>query len=275
MNSSSTKDSDTAITSAIGLADVIAGIKHFPLVMMLGWQDIRQRYRRSVLGPFWLTLSMGIMIGTIGVVFSQILAAPIDEFIPFLSAGLILWGTISTVVTEACTAFIFSEGIIKQLPLPLSVHIFRMIWRNVIILGHNIVILPLVFLVVGKPISSVALLTVPGFTLALINLTWLSFLLGIICTRYRDFPQIVGSLLQVIFYLTPIIWMPDLLPKRAGLYLLDSNPAYHLLEIVRAPLLGHFPTSLNWGVAICCAVIGWIVTIMFYNRYKHRIAYWL
>lgn len=259
----------------VGFDDIVAGIKHFPLIMMLGWQDIRQRYRRSVLGPFWLTLSMGVMIGTIGVVFSQILSASIDQFIPFLSAGLILWGTISTVVTEACTAFIFSEGVIKQLPLPLSVHMFRMIWRNIIILAHNIVILPLVFLVVGKPFSLVALVSIPGFLLAAVNLSWISFLLGIICTRYRDFPQIIGSLLQIVFYLTPIIWMPDLLPQRASLYLLDINPAYHLLEIIRAPLLGQFPTALNWGVASFSAIVGWLITLSFYNRYKHRIAYWL
>ncbi len=259
----------------VGFADIVAGVQQFSLIMMLGWQDIRQRYRRSVLGPFWLTLSMGIMIGTIGVVFSQILSSPIDEFIPFLSAGLILWGLVSSIVTEACTAFIYSEGVIKQLPLPLSVHMFRMIWRNIIIFGHNIVILPLVFLVVGKPFSLVALLSIPGFLLAVINLGWISFLLGIICTRYRDFPQIIGSVLQIVFYLTPIIWMPNLLPKRAGLYLLDSNPAFHLLEIVRAPLLGHMPTALNWGVASFFGVAGWLVAIMFYNRYKHRIAYWL
>ncbi len=262
-------------TMSVGLNDLAAGIRHFSLIMMLGWQDIRQRYRRSVLGPFWLTLSMGVMIGTIGVVFSQILSASIDQFIPFLSAGLILWGTISTTITEACTAFIFSEGVIKQLPLPLSVHMFRMIWRNIIILGHNIVILPLVFLAVGKPFSLIAVVSIPGFILAAINLGWISFLLGIICTRYRDFPQIVGSLLQIVFYLTPIIWMPDLLPQRASLYLLDSNPAYHMLEIIRAPLLGNLPTSLNWGVALFSAVGGWLVTIIFYSRYKHRIAYWL
>ncbi len=262
-------------TIGVGFDDLVEGTKHFSLIMMLGWQDIRQRYRRSVLGPFWLTLSMGVMIGTIGVVFSQILSASIDQFIPFLSAGLILWGTISTTVTEACTTFILSEGVIKQLPLPLSVHMLRMIWRNIIILGHNIVILPLVFLVLGKPFSLLALVGIPGFFLATINLGWVSFLFGIICTRYRDFPQIVSILLQIVFYLTPIIWMPDLLPQRASLYLLDINPAYHLLEIIRAPLLGQLPTALNWGVAFFSAIGGWLITIIFYNCYKNRIAYWL
>jgi len=133
--------------------DIAGAIRHYPLAGMLGWQDVRQRYRRSALGPFWLTISMGVMIGTIGVVFGSIFHSPMAEFLPFLATGLILWGFLSAVVTEGCMGFIGAEGIIKQLPIPLFVHILRMIWRNMIIFAHNIVILPIVFLAVGKPLS--------------------------------------------------------------------------------------------------------------------------
>lgn len=242
---------------------------------MLGWQDVRQRYRRSALGPFWLTISMGVMIGTIGIVFGTIFKTPMQEFLPFLAAGMILWSFISSVVMEGCAGFISAEHIIKQLPIPLFVHILRMIWRNVIILLHNIVILPLVFIAVGRSVGWEALLAIPGFLLAVLNLIWIALLLGILCARYRDLPQIVGSVLQVVFYLTPIMWMPAHLPQRAGMYLLDLNPAYHLLSVVRDPLLGSLPTVVNWSVSIGTAVIGWAVAILFYGRYKRRIAYWL
>ncbi len=125
--------------------DILAALGRFSLASLLGWQDVRQRYRRSALGPFWLTISMGVMIATIGIVFGQIFKSPMKEFLPFLSVGIILWGFISSVVTEGCAGFIAAEGIIKQLPIPLFVHILRMIWRNVIILGNNIVIVPLIF----------------------------------------------------------------------------------------------------------------------------------
>lgn len=260
---------------SVALKDIFAATKRYPLVGMLGWQDVRQRYRRSALGPFWLTISMGVMIGTIGVVFGQIFNAPMKEYLPFLAVGMIFWSFISSVVTEGCTGFIGAEGIIKQLPIPLFVHILRMIWRNALILGHNIVILPLVFWAVGKPLGLSSFLSVPGFILVVINLAWIALILAIFCARYRDLPQIVNSLLQVIFYLTPIMWMPSLLPQRAGLYLLDLNPIFHLLEIVRAPLVGQFPSVANWAVSFALALIGWCMALAIYGRYKRRIAYWL
>jgi len=259
----------------IALRDIVAAARRYPLVGMLGWQDVRQRYRRSTLGPFWLTISMGVMIGTIGVVFGQIFDAPMTDFLPFLAAGMIVWTFISSVIGEGCTGFISAEGIIKQLPIPLFVHVLRMIWRNVLILGHNLVIIPLVFLAVGKPLSVVAFISIPGFVLAAINLAWVALILAVLCARYRDLPQIVASALQVLFYLTPIIWMPSLLPQRAGLYLTDLNPIFHLLEIVRAPLLGQLPSMTNWMVSCGLALIGWGFTLAIYGRYKRRIAYWL
>lgn len=259
----------------VAMADIISATKRLSLVGMLGWQDVRQRYRRSILGPFWLTISMGVMIGTIGVVFGQIFNSPMKEFLPFLAIGMILWGFVSSIISDGCTSFIAAEGIIKQLPIPLFVHILRTIWRNLLILGHNIIIFPLVLLAVGKPLSLTAFIGIPGFILMLVNLTWISLILGILCARYRDLPQIVGSILQVVFYVTPIMWIPSLLPQRAGLYMLDLNPAYHLLEIVRSPLLGQLPTALSWVVSLLLGLIGWGTALAVYSRYKNRIAYWL
>jgi ABC-type polysaccharide/polyol phosphate export permease len=255
--------------------DITSGIRRFRLASLLGWQDVRQRYRRSALGPFWLTISMGVMIGTIGVVFGQIFKSPMHEFLPFVGVGIILWGFISSIVTEGCTGFISAEGIIKQLPIPLFVHILRMVWRNVIILGHNVVIIPLIFLAVSKGVGWEALLAVPGFLLAIMNITWVALILAVLCARYRDLPQIVASVLQVVFYLTPIMWMPSHLSNTAALYLLNLNPCYHLLQIVRQPILGGAPTELNWIVSLVMSACGWLVALIIYGRYKRRIAYWL
>jgi len=259
----------------IAIADLVAAVKRYNLAGMLGWQDVLQRYRRSTLGPFWLTISMGVMIGTIGIVFSQIFKADVKEFIPFLALGIIIWNFISLLTIEGCTGFIAAEGIIKQLPIPLFVHILRLVWRNILILGHNIIIFPLVLLVVGKPLEWVALISIAGFILLLINLVWIALVLSIFCARYRDMPQIITSALQVFFYLTPIMWMPSMLPERSSLFLLDLNPFYHLIEIVRAPLLGYVPDFLNWSVSLGLAIAGWVVTLVFYGKYKGRIAYWL
>lgn len=259
----------------IALKDIELSYRKIYLAFMLGWQDIRQRYRRSKLGPFWLTISMGVMIGMIGIVFGQVLSTPMVHYLPFLATGMILWTCFSTAIMEGVTAFIDSQGMIRQLNLPLSLYPIRVLWRNIVILGHNILILPVVFVIVAHDISWNILLLIPGFIIFIWNILWISILLGTFCTRFRDMPPIVGSLLQFFFYVTPIIWMPSTLTPRSANLLVDPNPVYHLLQIVRAPILGTCPTFLNWSVSIAIALIGSLITLWFFGKYKKRIAYWL
>jgi len=255
--------------------DLVGASKRLSLVGTLGWQDVRQRYRRSSVGAFWLTISMGVVIGTIGLVFGQIFKSPMEQFLPFLAVGLILWGFISAMITEGCTGFITADAVIKQLPIPLPVHILRLLWRNLIILAHNIVIFPLVLLAVQKAPTWYVFLAIPGLILLCLNLTWMALLLATICARYRDIPQIVTSALQIVFYLTPIMWLPHLLPQRASMYIVDANPFFHLLEIVRAPLLGQPALLENWLVSFAMCALGWLITLAFYGRFRRRVAYWL
>lgn len=257
------------------MKEIISGINKLPLVSVLGWNDIRTRYRRSAIGPFWLTISMGVMIASIGLVFGQIFKTPMDEYLPFLAAGIILWAFITGTINEGCTSFIDAEGMIKQLPIPLFVHVLRVLWRNLLILGHNILILPLVFLVMDKGLTPMMLLVIPGLVLVLICLSWLMLLFAVLCARYRDLPQIIASLVQVVFYLTPIIWMPTLLPNRVGTTFLQLNPFYHLIELIRAPLLGGIPSLTSWLVILIISLVGWSFTLLFFSRFRHRVAYWL
>lgn len=258
-----------------GLKDIITSFKDSRLPIFLAYSDIRQRYRRSSLGPFWITISMGVTIACIGVIFGNIFKAPMKEFLPFLSIGLIIWGVISSVITEATTVFPSSAGIIRQLPIPLFSHIYRMIIRNVYVLLHNIAVLPIVYICVGKTIGLESLLFLPGFLLLLLNLAWISLILAIVCARFRDLTQIVASFLQVFFYITPIIWMPSLLPARASVMLLEPNPFYHLVSIVRNPLIGLPTSSGNWIFALVMGVIGTFVAVIFFNNYRRRVAYWI
>ena len=261
--------------SSSAFQSILAGVLQSSLAAMLGWQDIKQRYRRSKVGPFWITISMGVMIASIGIIFSQILNSPTKEYLPHLAAGIIFWAFISGVINDGCLSFVQAEGMIKQLPLPLFVHIVRIVWRNVLILLHNLFIMPVVMLLLGVPITLHFFLILPGITLVLVNLTWMALLLGVACTRFRDMPNIIASILQVTFYLTPIIWMPNLLPERAGTILINLNPFYHLLEIIRLPLLGQLPNVISWFFAVGMAVVGWAITLKVFGRYQHRIAYWL
>lgn len=258
-----------------GCRDVVSALGDISLPLYLARSDIRQRYRRSSLGPFWITISTGVMISCLGLIFGSIFKAPISEFLPFLAAGLIIWGFISQVILDATNVFVASEAIMKQLPIPYFSHVLRMVARNFYIFLHNIVIFPVVCLIFKLFPTENIIYFIPGLCVLIFNLLWISLLLGIICTRYRDLTQVVASCLQIAFYVTPIIWLPSLLPAKAEIMLLDPNPFYHLLQIVREPLLNQAPTALNWIVTVLLSIFGWLFTLLIFNRYRTRIAYWL
>lgn len=164
---------------------------------------------------------------------------------------------------------------ITQLDIPMSFHLFRLVWSSFLFFIHNAVIIPLVLLAMLYPVNWVCLLAVPGFLLLTLNITWMGMFTGIFCTRFRDFPQLIASILQVFFYVTPIMWMPDLAPQRASRVLLDMNPFHHLLSIVREPLMGTVPTLTSYLVCCFMAIVGWCAAAMLLGRYRDRIAYWL
>ena len=255
--------------------DVAEAIRNFDLPAYLAYSDIRQRYRRSSLGPFWITLSTAIMIATIGLVFGGVFKTSSQTFLPFLTIGLITWSFFSNLLNESANGFISAEAVIKQLPLPLFTHILRLATRNCIIFFHNIVLFPIVCLLVHKEINFWALLFFPNFILLFLNLLWASLCISIICTRFRDLAQIIASLLQVAFYVTPIIWMPSLLPEKTSKMLIEPNPLYHLIEIIRSPLMGTPPSFLSYVYSLGLCIFGWLITLIIFNKYKNRIAYWL
>lgn len=257
------------------LDDVLRATSNFRLAALLGWQDVAQRYRRSSVGAFWLTINMGVLIGALGLVFGTIFRSPMSEFLPFICVGLIVWGYYTSLINEGCVSFISNTDTMLQLPLPFFTYILRTWWRNTIILFHNIVIFPIVLLIFGKFIPIMALLAIPGFILISLNMLWMMIVLSVICTRYRDLTQIIQNVMQVGLYVTPIMWMPSQLPADKSIIFLDLNPFYHLISVVRSPLLGSAGTALNWYFTIGMAIIGWIAALLFLNRFRSRVTYWL
>ncbi|WP_433761757.1 ABC transporter permease [Brucella anthropi] len=259
----------------VALRDITEALSKYRLALIFGWQDVAQRYRRSRVGAFWLTLNMAVFIGALGLIFGTLFQSEMREFLPYLCAGVITWGFISTCLNEGCTTFTSSDGIILQVRMPLFTHIMRAVWRNVIIFVHNIVIFPVLLFILGKMISLNALWAVPGFLLLCLNLSWMMLILAILCARFRDMTQVVTNILQVLFYATPIMWMVKILPDHVSRAFIELNPFYHFIELVRAPLFGSPPSLLDWAFGFACAIIGWIVAIIFFGRYRWRVAYWL
>lgn len=241
----------------------------------LAWQDVKQSYRRSALGPFWLTLGMGVQIAAIGLVFGLIFGSPLEVFFPFLAVSLILWGFIGSAILDGSMAFITGEHILRQLPLPQYSHVLRSLWKNVIMLAHNIVILPFVFLVFLKAPNWNLLLLIPGFVLTTAFLFAATFILAVVTTRFRDMQQILSSVMTVMFYVTPVIWQPTLIPGGIAHLLLGLNPLYHFLQIIRNPILGQAPTLENWGLAIIMTLTAGFIAYFVARKFKNRLAYWV
>ncbi|AHF05165.1 sugar ABC transporter permease [Marichromatium purpuratum 984] len=255
------------------LADARDGWKHYELWGTLGLHDVRQRYRRSKLGPFWITISMGIMVLALGLLYGQIFGQDLHDYLPFLAAGFVIWGLISAIILDGSEAFIAAEGMIKQLNAPLSIYVYRKLWSALIAFAHNIWVFVGVALWFGVSWDWSLLWVFPALALLLLNGLWIGLFFGLLSARFRDVPLIIASMVQVLFFITPVIWKPEMLPGRA--LLLHLNPFYHLVEVIRAPLLGQPPALTNWLAVLLLAAVGWAVALLFYSAYRWRIAYWV
>ena len=257
------------------LDDVTEGVKAYHVWGKLGWQDIKQRYRRSVLGPFWITLTTAILVTMIGFVYSGLFKQPMQVYFPFISISMVTWGLMSSLLNEACTTFISSEQIMKQVRLPLTLHVCRMVWRNLLVFLHNAVIFVVIYIIFWKGWHWQLLMLPVALLAILANGLWIGLLLGALCARFRDIPQIVTNLIQVVFFATPIMWLPSGLKGHSLEWLITINPANHFLEIVRAPLLGSPFPELSWIVVGAFTAVGWALAMYTLVRIRHRVPYWL
>lgn len=250
-------------------------IKAVSIGTMLGWQDVKQAYRRSSIGPFWITLSMALVVTTMGFVFSLVFQTNITTYLPFLASGIVLWGYISSTIVEGCNSFIAGEAMIKQLQLPLLTHVVRVVWKNIIVLAHNFIIIPVVFVVVGYELTINAFLSILGMLIVTANLFWIANLVGLYSSRFRDLPSIISSLMAMFFYVTPVVWEPASLPDVPEADLLNYNPFAILLNLIRGPLMNQLPSMENWLTGLILAVIGILISTALLTRNRSKIAYWV
>ncbi|KND60688.1 O-antigen export system permease protein RfbD [Candidatus Burkholderia verschuerenii] len=253
--------------------DLENSLASWRLWTLLGWLEVRQRYARSRVGPFWLTISMGVMIGSIGVVYGTLFGMKMGEYLPFLAISLVLWTSFSSTVQEGSIAYIASGTYIRQAATPKLIYILQVVWRNLVILAHNFVIVVVLLGVFGIKNWEVLPLFVPALVVYMLNAMWIAMMAGLLSARFRDLPQITAALLQVAFYVTPIIYRPDSLTRFS--FIVEWNPLAHLIELVRAPLTGMAPSAITWEVTVGMAVVGWALALTMTGRYLKRIPYWV
>jgi ABC-2 type transport system permease protein len=258
--------------------DLRGGWRQRPLWGYLGWQDIKQRYRRSVLGPLWISISMGVIATAMGLLYGTLFGQPLAEFLPYVATGLLIWKFIEGCVLEGSEVFIANEGLIRFLPAPLSLHIYRLVWRQTLFFVHNLVIWVLIVAIFRPPLDWSALIALPAFVVLVANGAWIALLTGIVATRFRDIPPIITSVTQLVFFMTPIIWSYEILKQTAAAErarFVELNPVMHFVEILRQPMIGADIVWRHWWVVGVITVVGWATALVCLRNYRSRVAYWV
>jgi ABC-type polysaccharide/polyol phosphate export permease len=254
--------------------DMVASVRLWRLWTHLGWGDILKQYRRSFLGPIWITLNSAIFIVVFSLIGAQLFNLPLDTYLSYFCLGHVFFSFFSTTINDGCQTYIASEAFLKQTPYPKMAFVFRVIWRNLLMLSHNA---PIVLGVMwwsgllGKALFGWWLL---GLALTVSTATLAVALLGAMAARFRDVPMIVTSVMQISFFVTPVMWQAQQLTERAQL-VVHWNPLAAFLELLRAPLLGHVPSSEAWALASATLVLLMVIYSVVYVRIRRRIVYWL
>ncbi|MFG1495192.1 ABC transporter permease [Saccharospirillum sp. HFRX-1] len=267
-------NSQVAGTLRFPLDDFVNALRLFRIWMALGWNDILARYRRSVLGPLWLTISMAVTIAAMGPLYGGIFNVELKNFLPHLSLGLIAWGFISAQLIEFGEIFQHSAHYLRNMKLPLSLFILRVQYRQLIILGHNLAIIPVLFVILGRPVNLNILLLIPGLALITINCFFMGLIIGFFCTRFRDMQPVLTSLMNLFFFVTPIVWHPDQLSGQRRL-IAELNPLAIYVDLIRAPVIGQAPAIHDWGFALGSALLLMLLAVYLLKRSGHRLVYWL
>lgn len=240
----------------------------------LGWFDIKSRYRRTTFGPLWIVLVTGVTVSAIGFVYGSLFKVTVREFIPYVAIGLIIWGWISTSLIEAGTSFLAYKFVLLNQTLHPSSIVVRVVVRNWFILLHNGLVILLLFVVFGRAPSAPMLLAVPGMLVLGATVFAGATVAAFACTRFRDLQQALVAMLSLGALVTPVIWSPEVLGEQRA-YIAHLNPFTHLLDLVRLPLLGRIPSTVNWLVSGGMLAVLSALAVFMVRRYRHWIPFWL
>lgn len=254
--------------------DVLSSVRLWRLWTHLGWGDILKQYRRSFLGPIWITLNSAIFIVVFSLIGAQLFNLPLDTYLSYFCLGHVFFSFISATINEGCQTYIASEAFLKQTPYPKMAFVFRVLWRNVLMLAHNAPIVLGVLWWSGLLWKMQLGWWLLGLLLTLSAATLAVALLGAMAARFRDVPMIVTSVMQISFFVTPVMWQAQQLTERAQM-VVHWNPLAAFLELLRAPLLGQVPSGEAWAMASAVLAVLGVLYLVVYVRIRRRIVYWL
>lgn len=257
----------------LAVADIQRSLANSSVWIALAWHDLVAQYRGSIIGPFWITITMGALITGLGLLYSEIFAMDGPAYFTWVAAGVTMWMLISTMISDGCSMFSQSVSMIRQTNLPMFTFVWRMLARNLMVFAHHLPILVVVWVAtqyVGKVNAPLALL---GFALVIVNCTWISLSLALLSARFHDLPQIVAAGLQFMMFMTPVFWVTDSINHAR--FVLHYNPAYYMLDAVRSPLIGRPLDGETIPVLAVMALFGWAAALLMFVLQRRRVVYYL
>jgi ABC-type polysaccharide/polyol phosphate export permease len=257
-----------------GLRDIADGGRQWRLCYLMGSADMRRRYARSKLGQLWIMLSSAILISGIGLVWSYLWKQPVQDMLPFVAVGLVTWQLLSGVLGDATSVLPTNSHYFLNQYTAASTVLLSMLYRHAATLLLNLIFPVVLSAALGVTFSISVLLALPGLLLLLVACFWMSFVIAILCTRFRDVVQIVSGILQVALFVTPVLWKPEMMSQEALRYL-AWNPLGVLISIVRDPLLGRTVPLDDWLFAIAISLGGLLLALPIIGRFRRRLVYWL
>lgn len=259
--------------AAILADEIVPALKRADLAFYLAWSDTRTRYRRSVLGPFWLVLGTAIGVGGLGFVWSRLFEMDAAVFVPSLAIGLVCWYLLSQSVVEAASVFVQNRESLLNMKISSLQIALQLLLRHLVTFAHNLVVVVLVFLIYPPDLGWNMLLAVPGLLLVSFTLLGIIELVGFFGARFRDLEPLLGAVMQPLFFVTPVIFRPEQLGESH--LILALNPFAYWLSLIRDPLMGATPTAATWLVSALMAVVIWAAALVMMARKRVRLAYWV
>jgi lipopolysaccharide transport system permease protein len=249
-----------------------ATLQVWPAWYYYALQDIKNKYSRSVIGPLWITISVAVTIFAMGPLYKIIFNITGSSYFIHLATGLVFWFWISGSLADACSAFIGNESFIKQSKLPLYVYIARSMLRNLLILMHNIIIVIFIYLHGGE-FSLNVLFVIPGLLLVTTVLFFSSYVIAFVCARYRDVVPLIGNILQLFMFLTPIFWIANEATSKSKYVV--YNPFNYLINLLRQPFMGEAIDFSYYHIGILFVFFVFIVTYYVHTKYSKKVVFWI
>ena len=254
--------------------DIYAGFKMHEVWLSFAWDETLSRYHRSILGIMWIILGYAVFVAGIALFFGSFAKMGIGTFTVYVGLGYAIYLFLIANIIDGCVVFSGAQSWIKSTTLPYSIYVYKSIFRALFPFALQLLMILAVILYLGATWNPSVFLVAPALIIYIIGGVGLQYLLGLLAARFRDLSHLTTTISRILVFITPILWVRE---EREGIvrFIADINPLTHLIEILRAPLMGAPIHAISWYVSIALAACIWLTALLVAKRVKRRLPFWV